>query len=53
MRICPRYPGTRAGSEGLREKADEFVWVDVLGECMRAGLDEAEDLLCRYDCEEV
>ena len=53
MRIRPGYPGTRAGCKRLRKKADEFLRVDVFGEGVRAGLDEAEELFRCYDREEV
>jgi len=53
MCIRPRYPGTRAGCERLREKADELIRVDEFGEGVRAGLDEAEELFGRHDREEV
>jgi hypothetical protein len=53
MRIRPGYPRTRAGCERLREKANELVRVDKFRESMCAGLDDAEDLLRRYDREEV
>lgn len=53
MRIRPGYPRTRAGCERLREEADELIRVDEFGEGVRAGLDEAEELLSSYDREEV
>ena len=53
MCIRPGYPGTRAGCERLRKKADEFPRIDVFGEGVRARLDDAEELFRRYDREEI
>ena len=37
----------------LRKKANEFLRIDVFGEGVRAGLNDAEELFGRYDREEV